>query len=150
MVAALGLQVRAELGRQRVQPPAAVVGGLAIAIWFLAATRQDAVELPPEPVSPRVAFQSTPVEPIERRVAEEPPQDSAADALRDRWQLMGVVGANGERVLVLSDRYEEATVRLQSDGSLDGWSVKDVGANYAVLVQGEDEVHFALNPDPAR
>jgi chromosome partitioning protein len=129
---------------------AAVVGGLAIAIWFLAATRQDAVELPPEPVSPRVAFQSTPVEPIERRVAEEPPQDSAADALRDRWQLMGVVGANGERVLVLSDRYEEATVRLQSDGSLDGWSVKDVGANYAVLVQGEDEVHFALNPDPAR
>ncbi len=41
-------------------------------------------------------------------------------------------------------------MRLQSDGSLDGWSVKDVGANYAVLVQGEDEVHFALNPDPAR
>ena len=129
---------------------AAAVGALAIAMWFLAATRQDTVEFPPEPVSPRVAFQSTPVEPIERRVAEEEPvPDAAADALRDRWQLMGVVSANGERILVLNDRYEEATVRLQSDGSLDGWSIKDVGANYAVLVQGEDEVHFALNPDIA-
>jgi chromosome partitioning protein len=129
---------------------AAAVAALAIAMWFLAATREDAVELPPEPVSPRVAFQSTPVEPIERRVSEEPAQESAADALRDRWQLTGVVSANGERVLVLNDRHEEATVRLQSDGSLDGWSVKDAGADYAVLVQGEDEVHFALNQDTAR
>jgi hypothetical protein len=119
-------------------------------MWFLAATRDDVVDVPPEPVSPQVAFQSTPVKPIERRVADEPAQDSAADELRDRWQLMGVVSANGERVLVLNDRHEAATVRLQSDGSLDGWSVKDAGPDYAVLVQGEDEVHFALNQDSAR
>ena len=83
-------------------------------------------------------------------MADEPVQDSAADELRDRWQLTGVVSANGERVLVLNDRHEAATVRLQSDGSLDGWSVKDAGPDYAVLVQGEDEVHFALNQDSAQ
>lgn len=132
----------------RVLPAAAAaVAALAIATWFLAATREDAVEVPPEPVSPQIAFQSTPVEPIERRAADESAQDSAADELRDRWQLTGVVSANGERVLVLNDRHEAATVRLQSDGSLDGWSVKDAGPDYAVLVQGEDEVHFALNRD---
>jgi chromosome partitioning protein len=124
---------------------AAAVAALAIATWFLAATREGTVELPPEPVSPQIAFQSTPVEPIERRAADEPAQDSAADALRGRWQLTGVVSANGERVLVLNDLREAATVRLQSDGSLDGWSVKDAGPDYAVLVQGEDEVHLALH-----
>ena len=141
---------------------AAAVGALAVAMWFLAATRDDAVELPPEPVSPQVAFQTTPVEPIERRAADEPALDaleerleeseheSAADALRDRWQLTGVVSANGARVLVLNDRHADATVRLQSDDNLDGWSVKDAGRDYAVLVQGEDEVHFALNQDTAR
>ncbi len=126
---------------------AAAVAALAIAMWFLAATRDDTVEVPPEPVSPQVAFQSTPVAPIERRVAEQPVQDSAANELRDRWQLTGVVSANGERVLVLNDRHEAATVRLRSDGNLDGWSVREAGADYAVLVQGEDEVHFALNQD---
>jgi chromosome partitioning protein len=129
---------------------AAAVAAVAIAMWFLAATRDDVVDVPPEPVSPQVAFQSTPVKPIERRVADEPVQDSAADELRDRWQLTGVVSANGERVLVLNHRHEAATVRLQSDGSLDGWSVKDAGPDYAVLVQGEDEVHFALNQDSAQ
>jgi chromosome partitioning protein len=141
---------------------AAAVAALAIAMWFLAATREDVVEPPTEPVSPQVAFQSTPVEPIERRAADRPVQqlaqeaaddttrDNAAEALRDRWQLTGVVSANGARVLVLNDREEDATVRLHSDGSLDGWSVKDAGPNYAVLVQGEDEVHFALNQDTPR
>jgi chromosome partitioning protein len=141
---------------------AAAVAALAIAMWFLAATRDDAVELPPEPVSPQVAFQSTPVEPIERRAAEELAQDaleepveesaqeSAAEALRDRWQLTGVVSANGVRVLILNDRHENATVRLQFDGILEGWSVKDAGRDYAVLVQGEDEVRFALNQDTAQ
>ena len=49
---------------------AAAVGALAIAMWFLAVTREAPVEPSPEPVSPQVAFSSTPVEPIERGVAE--------------------------------------------------------------------------------
>jgi len=134
---------------------AAAVGALAIAMWFLAATGEEPVEVSPEPVSPQVAFRSTPVEPIERRVEIEPAPEPepepvpAGAALRDRWQLTGVVSANGDRVLMLNDREEQATVRLSSDGNLDGWEVKDAGPNYAVLVQGDDEVRLVLNEDAA-
>jgi chromosome partitioning protein len=134
---------------------AAAVGALAIAMWFLAATGEEPVEVSPEPVPPQVAFRSTPVEPIERRVEieiepePEPEPIPAGVALRDRWQLTGVVSANGDRVLMLNDREEEATVRLRSDGNLDGWKVKDAGPNYAVLVQGDDEVRLVLNEDAA-
>ena len=130
---------------------AAAVGALAIAMWFLAATGEEPVEVSPEPVSPRVAFRSTPVEPIERRVENEsepePEPEPAAAALRDRWQLTGVVSANGARVLMLNDREEQSTVRLSSDGNLDGWAVKDAGPDYAVLVQGDDEVRLRLNEE---
>ena len=130
------------------------------------------MDVDPGPVSPHVAFQSTPVEPIERRggveenvpqaasqpapaepierrvVAEavEPaPQLSAGEAMQERWQLTGVVSANGSRVLILSDRHEDVTVRLRSEDQIDGWTVKDAGPNYAVLGQGEDEVRFVLS-----
>jgi chromosome partitioning protein len=152
--------------RRRLRPAlvfpaaAAAVGALAIAMWFLAATREEAVEAPAEPTSPQVAFQSTPVAPIERGVAAEPLQEpfaveesaeqrSAGEALQERWQLTGVVSANGTDVLMLSDREDQTTVRLSGDSDLDGWAVKEAGPNYAVLVQGEDEVRLVLNEDAA-
>jgi len=156
----------AEKQKRRLRPAlvfpaaaAAAVGALAIAMWFLAATRQDTVDVSPEPVSPQVAFDSTPVEPIERGVAAESShqplvetptqQPSAADALQERWQLTGVVSANGTDILMLSDREEQTTVHLSGDSDLDGWAVKEAGPNYAVLVQGEDEVRLVLNEDTA-
>ncbi|MDH3907288.1 MAG: ParA family protein, partial [Gammaproteobacteria bacterium] len=107
----------AEKQKRRLRPAlvfpaaaAAAVGALAIAMWFLAATRQDTVDVSPEPVSPQVAFDSTPVEPIERGVTAESShqplvetptqQPSAADALQERWQLTGVVSANGTDILM--------------------------------------------------
>lgn len=138
---------------------AAAVGALAIAMWFLAATRQEPVEPAPQPVSPQVAFQSTDVAPIEPRLTTQPgpqslvedstEQPSAGEALQERWQLTGVVSANGTDVLMLSDREEQTTVRLSGDSDLDGWAVKEAGSNYAVLVQGEDEVRLVLNEDSA-
>ena len=126
---------------------AAAVGALAIAMWFLAATGEQPVEVSPDPVPPQVAFRSTPVEPIERPAEEEPEPAPAGAALRDRWQLTGVVSANGARVLMLNDREEDATVRLSTDDDLDGWAVKDAGPDYAVLVQGDDEVRLLLNDE---
>ncbi len=127
---------------------AAAIGALAIALWFLAATRQDVVELAPEQASGQVAFRATPVEPIERRGSRgEPAEVSKADALQQRWQLTGVVSANGARVLMLSDREEAGTVHLSGDGNLDGWTVKDAGPNFAVLIQGEEEVRLVLHDD---
>ena len=81
-------------------------------------------------------------------VVEEPAQQpSAGDALQERWQLTGVVSANGANVVMLSDREENRTVRLSANSDLNGWAIKESGPNYAVLVQGEDEVRLVLNKD---
>jgi hypothetical protein len=69
--------------------------------------------------------------------------------LQERWQLTGVVSANGANVVMLSNREEHKTVRLSGDSDLDGWAVKESGPNFAVLVQGEDEVRLVLNEDLA-
>ena len=144
-----------ERPRRRLRPvlvfpaAAAAVGALAIAMWFLVATREQPVEATPEPVSPQVAFESTRVEPIERRAQEEPVPASSGEALQERWQLTGVVSANGARVLILNDRQSQETVRVDSDGELDGWAVKESGPNYAVLVQGSDSVRMVLNQGAA-
>ena len=144
-----------ERPRRRLRPvlvfpaAAAAVGALAIAMWFLVATREQPVEASPEPVSPQVAFESTRVEPIERRTEEEPVPASSGEALQERWQLTGVVSANGARVLILNDRQNQETVRVDSDGELDGWAVKESGPNYAVLVQGSDQVRMVLNQGAA-
>ena len=141
--------------RRRLRPvlvfpaAAAAVGALAIAMWFLVATREQPVEASPELVSPQVAFQSTRVEPIERRAEEEPDPISPGQALQERWQLTGVVSANGARVLILNDRQNQETVRVDSDGELNGWTVKESGPNYAVLVQGSDKVRMVLNQGAA-
>jgi hypothetical protein len=83
-------------------------------------------------------------------VVDEPAeQPSAGETLQERWQLTGVVSANGTDVLMLSDREDQTTVRLSGDSDLDGWAVKEAGPNYAVLVQGEDEVRLVLNEDTA-
>lgn len=144
-----------ERPRRRLRPvlvfpaAAAAVGALAIAMWFLVATREQPVEASPEPVSPQVAFESTRVEPIERRTEEEPVPASSGEALQERWQLTGVVSANGARVLILNDRQNQETVRVDSDGELDGWAVQESGPNYAVLVQGSDQVRMVLNQGAA-
>jgi hypothetical protein len=50
---------------------------------------------------------------------------------------------------MLSDREEQRTVRLSGGRDLDGWAVKESGPDYAVLVQGADEVRLVLNEDTA-
>ena len=69
---------------------------------------------------------------------------TGAEALQDRWKLTGVARSNGESVLIFSDRQEQTTVHLTSDGDLDGWLVKDSGADYVVLAMGTDEVWLGL------
>lgn len=118
-------------------------------MWFLVATQEQPIEASPEPVSPQVAFQTTRVEPIERRAEDQPVPVSPGEALQERWQLTGVVSANGARVLILNDRHKQETVRLKSDGELNGWAVKESGPNYAVLVQGSDKVRMVLNQGAA-
>lgn len=132
-------------------PAAAAIGAVAIATWFLVATRpapdRQAITLPVTE-----AFRATPVEPIER-ISEAPDDraNAAADeSLAERWQLTGVVRANGESVIILADRRERKTVNLAHGAVLDGWVVTESGPDFAVLAQDGEQVRLQLKDDALR
>ena len=50
-------------------------------------------------------------------------------------------------MLMLSDRATDAAMVVRNDRDLDGWTVSEIGADYAVLLQGEDEVRLDLQYD---
>jgi chromosome partitioning protein len=128
---------------------AAAISALAIAVWFLSATKSTQYDEPLPAVASTVAFQNTTVVPITRRANEEPepPAVSPGEALRQRWELTGVARASDVNVLMLSDRQDHTTVRLTDDNDLDGWVVKESGPDFAVLGYEGDEVRLLLNED---
>lgn len=126
-----------------VLPLAAAIGGLAVASWFFAGTSFTPVSEPATPLDSADVFASTPIQPIERHSEDEAVVDASEPELP--WRLAGVVTGNGERVLVLNDHRDNTTVHLGTNSELDGWSVTDSGSDFAVLRQGDHEVHLALN-----
>lgn len=130
---------------------AATLGALAVSAWFLQADRPGPVETASEPATTTMALAATPIQPIERHVAQPPPAEvSPGEKLRERWQLTGVARTNGDTLVMLSDRSDNRTVHLSADDELDGWAVQESGADYAVLVQGERAVRLVLNQDDAQ
>jgi chromosome partitioning protein len=136
-------------------PAAAAVGAVAVAMWFLSATKPVPIEGPD--VTPAAeAFRSTSVAPIDRTASISVPEASTGavdqanknqpvvDSLGDRWQLTGVVRANGESILVLASRQDEHTVNLVPGGELDGWVVTESGPDFAILAQNGEEVRLQL------
>jgi chromosome partitioning protein len=147
--------------RPLVFPAAAAIGALAVATWFLFATKPAPDENPaPEPGVE--AFHSMPAQAIERHAASGGPAESAEaggpdeqsppleENLADRWQLTGVIHANGESVIVLADRRDEQTVSLSQGGELDGWVVTESGPDFAVLAQDGEQIRMRLNEDRDR
>ena len=145
-------------------PAAAAIGGLVIASWYLAGTTNTPVVTSTELANPASAFQSTPIQPIDRTsqdsavaaqevrseaLARQPSEPTATqvDESGSRWRLAGVVQGGGTQVLLLNDRSNDPTVSLSVDGEFEGWSVADSGSNYAVLRHGEREVRLALNEE---
>lgn len=130
---------------------AATLGALAVSAWFLQADRPGPVETASEPATTTMALAATPIQPIERHVAQPPPAEvSPGEKLRERWQLTGVARTNGDTLVMLSDRSDNRTVHLSADDELDGWAVQESGSDYAVLVQGERAVRLVLNQDDAQ
>jgi chromosome partitioning protein len=72
---------------------------------------------------------------------------SAGEELRDKWQLSGVAHRGGSSVLILRDRLEQSSRRINDDADLDGWIVKEFGPDYAVFAQNGKEVRLVLNED---
>ena len=142
-------------------PAAAAVGAVSVAAWFLVATR-PVPEVQPAAVPAAEAFRATPVAPIERAagapeaagIADTAGQSGQAEPAvqspGDRWQLTGVVRANGESVIILADRRDARTVNVAQGGKLDGWTVAESGPDFAVLVQDGEEIRLQLNEERLR
>ena len=142
-------------------PAAAAAGALAVATWFLFATNPAPVDAAAT-MPAAEAFRSTPVATIERTAADSVPEVSRGvteqagqsppeeQSLGDRWQLTGVVRANGESILVLASREDDHTVNLVPGDRLDGWVVTESGPDFAVLAQKGEQVRLQLSEDSLR
>lgn len=67
-----------------------------------------------------------------------------------KWQLSGVAHSEGTSVVLLTDRENHATHRINPDSAVDGWIVTDAGPNFAVFAQGDTNVRLGLTEDSAR
>ena len=72
---------------------------------------------------------------------------SETEALQRRWRLNGTVNWGDAGLLMVSDRTTDTAVVVRNDRDLDGWTVSEIGASYAVLSQGEDEVRLDVQYD---
>jgi chromosome partitioning protein len=138
---------RRRLGQAVLIPAAAAVAMLAVSLW-LWSTLRSPHEM--QAVSQGATIDIGPAALTEVVVADLPKKSMAVSAgkkLKDKWQLSGVVHRSGSSVLVLRDRVENTSRRINDDVDLDGWIVRDFGPDYAVFVQDGEEVRLALNED---
>jgi chromosome partitioning protein len=76
--------------------------------------------------------------------------DDAGEGLRQRWQLDGIAKIGESSVMIVSDRQGKSIRRIGAKDNLDGWTVADSGANYAVFSQDGEQVRLVLNDEPSR
>lgn len=73
----------------------------------------------------------------------------ASDELRQKWKLDGIARVGDSSTMIVSDRAGKIIRRIGAKDDLDGWTVADSGANYAVFSQEGEEVTFMLNEETA-
>ena len=75
---------------------------------------------------------------------------SASEELRRKWHLDGIARIGDSSVVIVSDRQGQNTRRIRTGDELEGWTVADSGANFAVFSQEGEEVRLVLNDEPSR
>ena len=79
--------------------------------------------------------------------AKESSKIEAGAELEQEWQLNGIVQVNGRSVLLLNNRHDNDSRRLESGGDLDGWNVVDMGSNFAVFTQNGKEARLVFDAE---
>jgi chromosome partitioning protein len=75
---------------------------------------------------------------------------SASEELRQKWQLDGIAKVGDSSVVIVSDRQGPNIRRIRTGDDLEGWTVADSGANFAVFSQDGEEARLMLNDEPSR
>jgi chromosome partitioning protein len=131
-------------------PAAAAVALLAASLFWVMSPEEAVVATPPEPLVASEPPQSEPPQPAPEEPADDvAPEETvladASDELRQKWQLSGIARVGGSSVMIVSDREGKSIRRIGAKDSLDGWTVKDTGEDYAVFSQDGEEVRLVLN-----
>ena len=82
--------------------------------------------------------------------SDQPVAVTASEELRRKWQLDGIARVGDSSVVIVSDRQGQNTRRIRTGDDLEGWTVADSGANFAVFSQEGEEARLVLNDDPSR
>jgi chromosome partitioning protein len=125
-------------------PAAAAMAVVAVSMWLWSTVHVPLPEAPVEQVGALEAVQTVRPEAVVEQVPDESPTVSARDALRQKWELSGIVQWDGPSVLILNDRDDHTTRRISSGADLDGWVITETGPNYAVFAQNGEKVRLAL------
>jgi chromosome partitioning protein len=128
-------------------PAAAAVVMFAVSIWLWSAIggAHDAQAV--DQIATIIVEPAAPNEIVIDELPEKSQVVSAGAELKQKWQLSGVAHRDGSSVLILQDRFEHTTRRINEDVDLDGWIVRDSGPDFAVFTQNGEEVRLVLGGD---
>jgi chromosome partitioning protein len=79
-------------------------------------------------------------------LASEPLRDASAE-LRDKWQVSGIVQTGQSSVLLIKERNGSETRQVGVNGEFDGWTVKQMGEDFAVVTHNGEEVRLILSKE---
>jgi chromosome partitioning protein len=132
-------------------PAAAAMALFVVSLLWWMAPNDVNIAIPVEPTVATESVLSAPDEPGEVVLPDESVRVDAADELRQKWRLSGILAsADGAISMILSDRHEKTSRRLSTEDDLDGWSVVATGSNYAVFSQKDEEVRLVLGEEATR
>ncbi len=130
-------------------PTAAAMAIFVVSLWGWMALRDVNINVPPGTTVATQNFLTASAEPADVVFPDESAKVDAGEKLRQKWQLSGVAKIGGASVMILSDRHDKSIRRISAKDDLNGWTVTDVGSNYAVFSQNGEEVRLVLNEEAA-
>jgi chromosome partitioning protein len=150
---------------------AAAIALLAVVLFWTMTPQREDITVSPESTVALASFDTAPAERAEPAELSEPVQLAEpaeldlldapstsdepvvvdpSDGLRQKWQLSGIAKVGDSSVMILSDREGKTIRQINTNDTLDGWTVADAGADYAVFSQNDQEVRLVLNEEAPR
>lgn len=121
-----------------------------VSLWEWMVPRDANINVPLEPTVATENLLTAQPEPAEVVLPDETVMVDPSEKLRQKWQLSGIAKIGGASVMILSDRYDKTIRRISAKDDLNGWTVTDIGSNYAIFAQNGEEVRLVLNEEAVR
>jgi chromosome partitioning protein len=131
-------------------PAAAAMALFVVSLWEWMVPRDANINVPLEPTVATENLLTAQPEPAEVVLPDETVMVDPSEKLRQKWQLSGIAKIGGASVMILSDRYDKTIRRISAKDDLNGWTVTDIGSNYAIFAQNGEEVRLVLNEEAVR